>query len=465
MQGPPAPDEGGYLPQYPTQDPSQQPQFGVPPQPSPTQPSGLTLGDAAGIPPPETASDTYINRYLQTVDALGRQFAQYKRPLMHDPPGPNLLESLGTFGLANLKHMADVANTREENYRREHQNMAIDEHVNDLATKMTDANAIGSLQNQRLAIANQQLMLRLMEVDHNFRKDALNEGRNRVNFENKTQRIPIPTDPNKARYLHAAGWTESTDFPGFMEKTGGDAGGGGGPPGQLTKNPDGTWGMGNAKIPAHAPAARELNAVGGGDSGDTGAAGTAATPPKRLPNEPPEDYAQRVDRWNKAQEKLDVPTTRTRQMIEQAPHVLAQVDEVEKNLQTVTGWLNARKRGLRTGFGLPDPAFRRYQASVTVLTGILAKMHSGGQGGQRYIDHFTDILNAGRDDPSNMQASLDEIRKYTQELAKPPSTSSSSTTETTTSTTPPSTAGSTQPTQPTGTAGMTPGGIKYRVLP
>jgi hypothetical protein len=389
--------QGGYpagsqppdpnLPQPP--DPSQQ-QQGPPEQP-------MTLGQAN-----EPPGNPFLEQFLQMHQILDQQAQALKQPLQPPQPGPSLLESLGTFGIANLKHIADENTRREQNYVIHQRNLAIDQHTNDMALKATDAQATAAGLAGKANLAQMMAQLRILEFQNKMIDQAHRYGREQVQ-----DQLPMPKSPQEARMREAGGYEPDPAHPSKM---------------RLRQNPTtGAW---------EAPAAGSPMAAALG--GDTGTAAPSSGP---KPGESPADYADR--RAN--EQKQALPTTSTRTMSEMAPKVLQLADQVEQSMKNIqAGPLKSRAQEFMSGtIGVGNAPFTKYRTDVGLLQTSLMRMHVGARGGQQIMTHFKNLLDSAKQSPENMQAALGEIREYAKSMLPKDSATS------------PSTLGGTQPTSPT----------------
>jgi hypothetical protein len=410
------------------------------PQP-PQQPGGAPSppGTLGAVQQQMAPGNPLVEQYIQTVQALEQQLAPLKMPVQPPRPGPGLLESLGTFGLANLKHIADENTRREQNYVAVKNNQAVSLKAAEMAQHMVDAGAVSGMNESRLNLAlqryNTDLQQKLFENYRQTQGDAY-----------KRTAIPAPKTPDEMTTLHAAGYGPSKRWPnawvpvGSEDEPSGGAPGGGGVSPKLTRDPSGGW------VDPNTPVGRAL--------------GNVATPGDQpRPGERPEDTAARIIRERKTAEKLSVPTSSTRTMAEMAPKVLDFVSTIEQQLPGITGPAASRWREFKTGrLGLPDRAFAKYRTDVGLLQTALMRMHAGARGSETLVKKFTDMLNSGIQSPENMQGALDAIKDYANDVQK---SGGAATTETTTTTTPPTTLRGTAPTAATG---VTPSGVRYRVV-
>lgn len=202
-----------------------------------------TLGDVnQQMAPP---GNPYIEQFLQLRQGLGQMTDRLKLPLDQNPhPPPNLLTSLATFGMANLKHIADENTRREENYRRFVQNRAIDMQANQMAMHLLNGQAQASALAGRSTLANQRMMLDLMKYKQALDEHAYKVGHDQIQDELKDT-LPAPTTPQGYDMLTGQGYGPSKRFNSRWEK--------------LTEKPSGGW-----DLPANSPMAQALGNVGGG---------------------------------------------------------------------------------------------------------------------------------------------------------------------------------------------------------
>jgi hypothetical protein len=266
------------------------------PQP-PQQPGGGpaapgTLGD---INQQMAPGNPLVEQYVQIAQALEQQLAPLKMPVQPRQPGPGLLESLGTFGLANLKHIADENTRREQNYIAIKNNRDISLKAAGMAQHMVDAQAAQGAIQQRLSLAQQRYITDLQDK-------LARQYHQQTNDAYKFETHPAPKTPDEATTLRALGFGPSQRFPGVW-----DRGGSGGT--QLTPQPGGGW----------APAAP--------GSAVEGALGAVETPPDQpKPGELPEQFARRQIIAGKGQEKT-------------ATEDAAAAAETMRNMKLVESWL------------------------------------------------------------------------------------------------------------------------------
>jgi hypothetical protein len=119
-------------------------------------------------------------------------------------------------------------------------------------------------------------------------------------------------------------------------------------------------------------------------------------------------------------EKQNDLTAATKSMVEAAPGVLALtsrvrqlVDAQEKSLGPAAGRWSEFMAG---SVGAENPEFTKLRTSVGLLTTKLMRMHVGARGGELMMQHFKDLIDAGKQSPANLRAALEEIEQYAHEV-------------------------------------------------
>jgi hypothetical protein len=121
-------------------------------------------------------------------------------------------------------------------------------------------------------------------------------------------------------------------------------------------------------------------------------------------------------------ERQNAPTNTTKAMYDAAPHVEEfiqrinpLIDKLEKSgdLGPGAGRWNEFWAG-KVGSGNPD--FVRLRTDVGLLSTLLMRMHVGARGGEYIMQHFSDMINSGKQDPASMRAALGEIEAYAKQL-------------------------------------------------
>jgi hypothetical protein len=383
-----------------------------------------------------------VEQYVQTVQALENQLAPLKMPVQPAQPGPGLLESLGTFGIANLKHIADENTRREQNYVAIKNNRDVSLKAAAMAQHMVDAQAVSGMNNARLSLAQQKYITDLQEKIYN-------QYRNQTKDAYQQNTIPTPTTPDAMTTARAAGFGPSQQFPGRWEQ-----GGGGGP--KLQPQPGGGWAP-----PAPGSAAqRALDAVP-----------TPANQPR--PGEQPEDTARRIIRQSKpvtGQAQKDV--TSIDQSIADAKEIqqLAQDPEVQKWMGPMMGraanGLYSAGGGI-AGYNLPDKVARYIQKVEFLRASAVGPLLHGSRNPkvwkqiQAHLPQTFDRPKLAMDKLTGLADLYSKNRDILLQDAAATPGDLSATSSTPTTTTPPSTGG---PTQPTGATGLTPNGVRWRVV-
>lgn len=130
-------------------------------------------------------------------------------------------------------------------------------------------------------------------------------------------------------------------------------------------------------------------------------------------------FAQQEKMFN---ERQNAPTNTTKTMYEAAPHVQEFVNRIEPLIAKLEkeGKLGpgaGRWNELWAGkIGAGDADFVKLRTDVGLLTTLLMRMHVGARGGEYVMQHFSDIINSGKQDPASMRAALGEISAYAQQL-------------------------------------------------
>lgn len=139
--------------------------------------------------------------------------------------------------------------------------------------------------------------------------------------------------------------------------------------------------------------------------------------------------------WNKESKKWEmynagspIPTANTqltsatRTMVEMAPTVKYFVDKIKGEVQQNENNLGpaaSRWREFKAGkIGLADPAFTGLRTNMGLLTTALMRMHVGARGGEYIMKHFQGLIDEGKQSPENLQAALDQINEYADQLIK-----------------------------------------------
>jgi len=366
----------------------------VPPPAS--QPSGMTLQQANPQGPPNAVAPGPINDFMSQFEQVNQAIQQKLAPMARQPLPenayqPSLFRNILTFGDAGVAAHQYVRayNTNADAYNRnlyalgmtmakdlvnsQARSEALRQTANtqDLRTAIMAGNAQTSLLRAQLEDANNKINRRARQT-----KTPTAE---QIRIEALRGRHHDPDDPNADEYGFAPDTpTTSTTLPGEPAA-----------PDSAMKN--------------------EQIKLGGGEPQSGQPGGDLA---EKL------DKAELARKQQEANIKASVPTAATRTMQEAAPKLLQLIARTEQRLKELnTSWLGTKIHAGKTALGLRDPAFQRYQFDVDTTKTMLMRMHVGARGGQDMLEHFAKNLDAGRMDPANMQASLDELRLYAQDVA------------------------------------------------
>ena len=130
-------------------------------------------------------------------------------------------------------------------------------------------------------------------------------------------------------------------------------------------------------------------------------------------------FAQQEKMFNERQGAL---TNATKTMLEAAPHVEHFVQRIRPVIDKLEasgelGPAAGRWNEFWTGkVGTRDREFTKLRTDVGLLTTLLMRMHAGARGGEYIMQHFSDIINQGKQAPDNMRAALGEIEAYARQL-------------------------------------------------
>lgn len=109
-------------------------------------------------------------------------------------------------------------------------------------------------------------------------------------------------------------------------------------------------------------------------------------------------------------------TNSTRTMVEAAPKVIGLIDRVNDSINKMgdqLGPAGSRWAEFWAGkVGEPNEEFTKLRTNVGLLTTLLMRMHVGARGGEYIMKHFQDLMDSGKQSPTNMRAALGEIEAY-----------------------------------------------------
>lgn len=416
---------------------------------------GQTLGTAQAMGQP---ANDLLQAYMQALQTTTAMVEPAMRRPIPPQPGPSLAATLGTFGIANLKHMADEATRREQNYVNDQQNRVLQMKAADLAMQAVNSQA------RSAAIAGQQTMAQArmaidmakLGIDMNRAKwdEVLNQHRQIVN-----ETFPAPTSIDQARQYRAQGLGPLRSVPNRWGRPEQDTGGP-----ILPRSPTGGYrDLGEPPAPG-SPAATTLGDVGGGGGG--------TRPADMREGELPEEYAARKDAEDKARAAAAQQKTTANL-------------EIDRNARLVESWLQNPKTDqafaatLLPAFAssVAGPLYMRIQRKKgetgaaayleTARTNILPALRAleGGtkgmsmRGGQTMeqiglVKQFERIANGEAslgEAKQFKQTVLDRLKEVREQMGAPAPEERGG-------------GGPTPLTQPTGATGVTPGGIRFRVI-
>jgi hypothetical protein len=114
-------------------------------------------------------------------------------------------------------------------------------------------------------------------------------------------------------------------------------------------------------------------------------------------------------------------TTTTRTMIEAAPKVRWFVDQIKAQIPSVKAQLGpaaGRWSEFWAGkLGATRPEYVKLRANIGLLQTLLMRMHVGARGGVEIMTHFKDLFDQGKFSAENMDAALDAVGAYADEVA------------------------------------------------
>lgn len=111
-------------------------------------------------------------------------------------------------------------------------------------------------------------------------------------------------------------------------------------------------------------------------------------------------------------------TNSTKTMVESSPKVKDFVNKIRGELKTVeTGPAASRWQEFWAGgVGTENKEFTKLRTDVGLLTTLLMRMHVGARGGEYIMQHFQDLLNGGKQSAANLNAALDQIESYANDV-------------------------------------------------
>jgi hypothetical protein len=118
-----------------------------------------------------------------------------------------------------------------------------------------------------------------------------------------------------------------------------------------------------------------------------------------------------------------IPAERTKTMQQMAPKVIDLANKVKTDLTNQIsnlGPLAGRWNEFMTGrIGAPNPGFAKLRTDVGLLYTLLMTMHTGARSSNLMMAHFKDLFDSGKMAPENMQAAVDAVIGYAEDVKKP----------------------------------------------
>lgn len=122
--------------------------------------------------------------------------------------------------------------------------------------------------------------------------------------------------------------------------------------------------------------------------------------------------------------KEETPTNDIKVMKQSVPSVLGLTDQVEEAISKTEknlGPTSSRWRDFASGkVGASDPDFRTLYSTTELLKSRLTKMHFGSKGGEKIVERFDKMIDASKDSPANLRATLEVIRDYANQVSDEP---------------------------------------------
>lgn len=128
---------------------------------------------------------------------------------------------------------------------------------------------------------------------------------------------------------------------------------------------------------------------------------------------------------------MGLQTGTTRTMTETAPKVLELAARVRQEIadqQKALGPAASRWQEFFSGkAGSPNPGFTKLRTDAGLLQTLLMRMHVGARGGEQMMAHFRDLFDISKQSPENLNAALDEIVAYANDVKNSPNGGSAAT--------------------------------------
>lgn len=226
---------------------------------TPSPQPGMTLGQAN--PQGGAGGNDLLQQYLQALQVTQGIVRPGMLQLEPPTPGPGLLETLGTFGIANMVHHASEATRREENFVKDLHNRQLQVQAGNLALQVMNNQA----KNQQTALMQQiaaaNLGINAAKLGILGNNSELNALRAKVDIVQKGT-LPPPKNEAEARMYDRLGLTPGQGIGGVRF--------GAGP--RLSGSPETGW-----NVDPNSPMGQVLGRTGGGD--------VSGTPSGRQPGE------------------------------------------------------------------------------------------------------------------------------------------------------------------------------------
>jgi hypothetical protein len=116
-----------------------------------------------------------------------------------------------------------------------------------------------------------------------------------------------------------------------------------------------------------------------------------------------------------------IPTNDIKVMQQSVPSVLTLLQQARTDMKNVElGPAAGRwQEGWSGKIGAAAPSFRKLKTDIGLLQTRLMKMHVGARGSDTLLAHFQEMGNASKDAPENLQAFLDTVETYANEVGMP----------------------------------------------
>jgi hypothetical protein len=156
------------------------------------------------------------------------------------------------------------------------------------------------------------------------------------------------------------------------------------------------------------------------DANDTKTVKTLQAKLKAIDPEGAQRIAISMSNLDLANKKYEEPTSQTRSMAETAPKVLdlsGRIRALVKQQEDSLGPAASRWSEFMSGkIGAPNPEFTKLRTDVGLLQTALMRMHVGAKGGEQMMEHFRSLIDVAKQSPENLNAALDEIESYAQDV-------------------------------------------------